>query len=354
MGKVVLALLASLVGYLLLWPVDITPQLWQPPQPPAAEGIYAPNTALNAAERRFAEIGHGGEAVAIDPQGLLYTGLLDGRLMRLDPATGLSQELVNTGGRPLGLKFAPDGRLLIADALKGLLAWDGSQVQVLADQFQGAPLRFADDLAISKAGLVYFSDASTRFGIDEVMAEAFEHAPNGRVLAYDLNTGQLREVLGGLYFANGVALSAEEDFLLVNETTRYRIRRLWLQGPQAGKDEVLIENLPGFPDNITLSPRGSYWVALYGPRSPMLDELLPRPFLRTMAWRLPAALQPHPPRIARVLELDAQGKVLRSLEGHGPDVYAPSPSALEWEGLLWLGSRSDAGLGYWPLPDVAP
>jgi hypothetical protein len=57
-------------------------------------------------------------------------------------------------------------------------------------------------------------------------------------------------LLKDLYFANGVALSANEDFVLVNETYRYRISRYWLKGEQAGTQDVFIDNLPGLPDNL--------------------------------------------------------------------------------------------------------
>lgn len=37
-------------------------------------------------------------------------------------------------------------------------------------------------------------------------------------------------LLKDLYFANGVALSKDESFVLVAETFQYRISRYWLKG----------------------------------------------------------------------------------------------------------------------------
>ena len=138
--------------------------------------------------------------------------------------------------------------------------------------------------------------------------------------------------------------------MLVNETSRYRVRKLWLRGPRAGEDEILVDNLPGFPDNIRRSPRDTYWVALYGPPSEQLDALLARPFLRSVVWRLPEALQPEPPHVARVLEIDAEGKILRSLQASGEGVYAPVTCAVEHQDQLWLGSLSARGIGRYRLP----
>ncbi len=347
--RVVLILLLAAAAYLLFWPVEITPQAWTPMEAPALAGVLAPNEQLMRAQRMAVAAGEGGEAIALDAAGRVYTGFVDGRVMRLDPASGRLTELVNTQGRPLGMKFAPDGRLLIADAVKGLLAWDGDNLETLLTEVEGVRLGFADDLDVSTEGVVFLSDASVRFGVHEVMQDVYSHEPNGRLVSYDLNTGEARNRLTGLWFANGVALSADESFVLINETTRYRIRRLWLRGPLAGQHDLFAENLPGFPDNVTRSPRGSFWVALYGPRSAELDRLLPQPFLRKVIWRLPRSLQPLPPKIAHVLEVGEDGGVLRTLMGTRREVFAPVTSALERDGVLWLGSLSAAGLAHYEL-----
>lgn len=342
-------LILAAVGYLTLWPVEITPQAWTPPKAPAAEGVLATNEKLMSAQIMLAENGQGGEAVAVDSQGRVHTGFIDGRIVRLDPRSGATDELVNTQGRPLGMKFAPDGRLIIADAIRGLLAWDGRSLQTLLTEVEGTPLGFPDDLDVSSDGVVYLSDASIKYGVHKVMQDVYSHEPNGRLVSYDLNSGQSRNALTGLWFANGVALSADESSVLINETTRYRIRRLWLRGPRQGEDEIFAENLPGFPDNVTRSPRGSFWVALYGPRSAELDRLLPQPFLRKVVWRLPRSLQPLPPKIGHIVEVSEQGQILQTLMGTKSGVFAPITSVVEHEGELWLGSLSAAGLAQWSL-----
>src|SRR5688572_31973706 len=52
-----------------------------------------------------------------------------------------------------------------------------------------------------------------------------EHQPNGRLMAMDPKTLKPRTLLRGIYFANGVAVSPDQSFVLVAETGRYRIRR---------------------------------------------------------------------------------------------------------------------------------
>lgn len=349
MRLIVTGLLLLLLGYMLFWPVAIEPQVWQPPEPPSATGSLANNNALQGATRLLQEQGAGGEAVVVDAQGRVYTGFANGDLVRLDPATNVHVLLGNTGGRPLGLAFDAQGQLWIADAQRGLMRWSAGSLTVELTQVEGVPLGFADDVAIADDGIIYLSDASVRFDHHNVRADFFEHAGNGRVVAFDPASGAARVVLDGLYFANGLALSPEQDFLLINETSRYRTRRLWLQGPKAGQNDIWASNWPGFPDNIRPARQGGYWLALYAPRNPILDWALPRPFWRKAIWRLPRFLQPDPPAVAHVLHLDAQAQVLTSLQGRGEGTFAPITCAAEGPRDLWLGSLSASGLARLPL-----
>jgi sugar lactone lactonase YvrE len=237
------------------------------------------------------------------------------------------------------MTFDATGNLIVADALAGLLsiAPDGT-ITTLATEADGAPINFADDLDIADDGTIYLSDASTKFGYGEDLPDIVEHAGNGRLIAYDPVSGSARVLLDGLQFANGVAVAADGSFVLVAETGAYRIRRLWLKGPKAGSAEVFIDNLPGFPDNINLSERGTVWVALPSPRAESLDAAGPRPFLRKVMMRLPKSMQPAPIRYGLVVEVSADGEVVRSLHDPSGDV-AFVTSVMERGQELYLGSH---------------
>ena len=64
--------------------------------------------------------------------------------------------------------------------------------------------------------------------------------------------------------------------MVVAETGAYRLTRLWLSGPDAGRSDVLVDNLPGFPDNIARRDDGLIWIAMGSPRNAMLDRLAAR------------------------------------------------------------------------------
>ena len=86
----------------------------------------------------------GPEHIEVGPDGKLYTGVLSGAILRMNPDGSGVDVVADTGGRPLGLAFDAGGRLIVADALRGLLTVqpDGA-VSVLLDEYRGQtdPLR---------------------------------------------------------------------------------------------------------------------------------------------------------------------------------------------------------------------
>lgn len=81
-------------------------------------------------------------------------------------------------------------------------------------------VRFANDLVEASDGTVYFSDTSTRFDSDNWFLDHLESRFTGRLLKYDPRAGETSVVLDGLGFANGVALSHDEAFLVICESMR--------------------------------------------------------------------------------------------------------------------------------------
>lgn len=348
MKKLLLGLLVVVVAYLLLWPVPIDPKAWTPPVLPDS---YPYNEKLKNIQKIAEGLGAGPEAVAVDMQGTAYSGLLDGRVFKVD-AAGTVTQIANTGGRPLGLALAADGAIWVADAKLGLLKIDKGAVKVMATEAEGVKFGFTDDVDIGPDGAVYFSDASSKFGFGHHMEEAFEHGANGRVLKFDPKAGATTVIARDLVFPNGVAVGYGGDYLLVNETLKYRVMRIWLKGANAGKVEPFIENLPGFPDNVTYNGFDMVWVALYSPRTPDLDRMLPYPALRKVIYRLPKFLHPQPPKHSFVLGVGLDGVVKHNLQYEGEGVYAPITSVRQHGDSLYFGSLTYPALGRIKLADA--
>lgn len=342
-----------IVLYLFFGPVPINPASWTPPDMPALTGVYQENNQLAVVKRLGIGAGIGPEDIAFDSQGFIYSGVADGNILRFRPDGTQLEIFVNTGGRPLGLAFDARGFLIVADAFKGLLAIapDGN-IEVLANEVNGGPINFADGLDIAADGTIYFTEASRKFAQDEFMLDLYEHRPNGQLLAYDPTTRTTRVLLGNLYFANGVAVSPDQSFLLVAEMGTYRILRYWLQGPRAGDVDIFIENLPGFPDNIRSNGEDTFWIALStGPEArEMMDAILPHPFLRKIIVRVPQAWMPKPPQSGYVLGLDMNGHIVLSLQDPTGNFYSEITTAREFSGMLYLGSSSENTIGRLPVP----
>ena len=177
--------------YFLLWPVRIEPIAWTPSPNPGLTGPYAQNTPMAGLSTLLANEGLGPEDVTRDANGLFYTGLQDGRILRFPPE-GISSELfVNTGGRPLGMQFDAQGNLIVADAFKGLLSIaPNGNITVLVDSINGQKMLFPDDLDIAADGTIWFTDASQRFDQHHWVNDFWEAQPTGRLLSYDPQTKQ--------------------------------------------------------------------------------------------------------------------------------------------------------------------
>jgi len=341
-----LALLSLALAYLLFWPVPIDPVVWQPATIPP----IAPNDRLSGI-RSLPDVGPGPESVAVGPDGCLYTGLQDGRVVRMLADGSAAETFVQTGGRPLGMKFDAGGNLIVADAFRGLLSVSPERkVAVLAGTVNGERMLFPNDIAIAGDGTVWFSDASRRFDQHHWMLDFLEGQPTGRLLRYDPRTSRVEVVLDRLMFANGVAFGPGEEYVLVNETLAARITRYWLRGPKAGHSDVFASALPGYPDNLTYNGRGVFWVALPSPRNSALEGLAGWPWLRKVVQRMPAQSREQKlGRMAWILGINTDGQLMHNLQdpaGH----YGPVTSVTEVNGRLYFGSIGTTAIGWAKAP----
>ncbi len=337
-----LALLILVVGF-LIWPSPIDPQDCDPQPIPALAGPYERNDRLDKLEKIYENQCVRCEDVAIDTQGVLYGGQENGDIIRMDGDE--VSTIANTGGRPLGLDFDGD-RLIIADAYAGLIQMspDGD-VEVLSTEADGLPFRFADDIEVGPDGRYYFSDASSKYQFHQTMLDIVEHGGHGRLLVYDPETRETEMLLDGLQFANGVAVAQDTSYVLVNETGSQQVRKFHLSGPKKGTDELIMDNLPGYPDNVSSAGDGTYWLTLVSPRSTSTDDMMRNKWLRKQLMKVPSILPTDMNgHYGHIMRIDGDGNILENYQSDHPPVYEIT-SIQQYGDHIYVGSLKDNGIG---------
>jgi sugar lactone lactonase YvrE len=348
--RAVLLCAGALVVTWLAMPSPVGSLAWIPSPAPALIGPYAENQELRRAERVFVGRVQGAEDVVFGPDGRAFASLADGRIVAL--AGDELVEVARVPGRALGLAFAPDGSLYGCVPRVGLvrIELDRAVMEVVVDVVEGVPVRYANAVAVASDGSVYFTDSSAVWEPGQLFEEVLDQRPSGRVMRFDPHTMTTRVLVRDLAFANGLALLPDESALVVAETARYRLWRVWLTGDQRNLAEVVVENLPGFPDNLSVTPRGTFWVGFFSTRKRVIDRAHPSPLVKDALASLPSLFRPRWVRWGFVLELDASFRPLRSLQDPEGVVIASVTAAREHQGQLWLGSLSDDGIPRVRLP----
>ena len=359
LGQWIALVLVAGLAYLLLWPVPIQPVAWTAPKAPGYQGPHAVNDKLSQLTLIDLHGEEGPEHIAIGPDGKLYTTVASGKILRMAQDGSSQETFASTGGRVLGFDFDAQGQLVAADAVKGLLSisQDG-KVSVLTDKVDGDPIRYADAVVVAKSGRMYFSDASTRFApsqwggtFEASILDILEQSATGRILEYDPATRGTRVVAKGLSFANGVALSQDGKTLFVAETGKYRVWKISadasnLDVAQANpKASVLLDNLPGYPDNLMRGLDGKIWLGLAKPRNPAIDNMAGKPFLRKLTLRLPRAMWPIPKSYGHVMAFTEDGKIVADLQDPA-GAYPETTAVTETADKLYVQSLHAKGLGW--------
>ncbi|CAI0410850.1 unnamed protein product [Linum tenue] len=247
--------------------------------------------------------------------GVFYTSCADGWIKRVTVNDSVADmavsNLVNTGGRPLGLALdRTSNALIVADAYKGLLRVSGDGgIEVLTVEAEGVKFKLTDEVTVAEDGTIYFTDASYDYTVAESSFDILEGKPRGRLLRYDPDTKQTDVLLHDLYFANGVEISPDQQSLVFCETPMRRCRKYYIDGEKKGKVEKFADNLPGFPDNIHYDGEGHYWIAMPGGANALLDYTFKQPILRKTVAILTKHLGPlHSEKNSGVFVVDLEGK----------------------------------------------
>jgi gluconolactonase len=194
------------------------------------------------------------EGPSFDAQGHLYVvDIPFGRIFRIAP-DGSWSLVIEYDGWPNGLKVAPDGRVLVADYMHGIMELDvkaGRMRPVLtarnSESFKGC-----NDLHIASNGDIYFTD----------QGQTGLHDPTGRVYRLS-HEGWLDCLIDTGISPNGLVLDPTEKVLLVAMTRDNAVWRVPLlkDGGVAKVGRFVSTFGASGPDGLAMDGAGRLFVA---------------------------------------------------------------------------------------------
>jgi ribose transport system permease protein len=306
------------------------------------------------------------EDVILDRNDNLYAGSRHGDIIRFfAPDYERMEVYAHIGGQPLGMAFDRDDNLYVCIGGMGLYRiTPDRKIEKATDETNrsiysvndDSRLRLADDLDIADDGRIFFSEATVRYEMHEWPVDGLEARGNGRIICYDPKTNTTRTVLRGLKFPNGIAIASDGQSILFAETFGCSIKRYWFDGPKTGKVETVLDNLPGYPDNINLASDGNYWLAVVGMRSPALDLAWKMPgFRKRMGKRVPIDEWLFPNiNTGCVIKFNERGEILDALWDLRGENHPMITSMREHRGYLYLGGIANNRIGRYKLEGADP
>lgn len=332
------------------------------------EGPLALNSKLDNAERLFENMIKGPESIVYS-DGTLYTSLHGGLVVKIvnnaiipfvkfgKQCDGIHEEHIC--GRPLGLFIDASKSLYVADAYYGLYKVNtstGEVVQLVSPDtvIEGRKPKLFNSVVVAADGKVYWTDSDSNVDLKNLMYSFFGDG-TGRLIKYDPVSKSNSVLVDRLHFANGVALSQDESYVIVSETGRDQVHRHYLKGAKKGRTDVFVDGLPGSPDNIKADGKGNFYVSLVMPKDgtpafvhnigkyplvrkflaqsmavvqnlfTLADSVFPHVLLKKAThavahYETYADILPKTNRSATIVKLDKEGKIIDSLHARDNSV----------------------------------
>ncbi|MFT6210045.1 MAG: sugar lactone lactonase YvrE [Bacteroidia bacterium] len=202
--------------------------------------------------------------------------------------------------------------------------------------------------------MMYFTNTSeiSSYNIKYGRKVIMEMRPLGGLYRYNPETKKVKTLINGAYFGNGVVVSENQDYLLMVETTKYRVLKYWLVGEKAGETEIFIDNLPGFPNGISIRNDGSYWLGFSTKRNKVLDDIHPQTGMKKLVYGLPEFLQPKAEAFGMVMNVSEDGEILQTLFDTQGLILSEAGAVKEFDGYLYIGGDVLPHIGKYKLETI--
>jgi len=360
MKKFNMIFVVSVLSGLMFSSCALKPLTYSPEKAPPFEGVTQLNEKLLATDKIQIDGWFGPEDILFDSLGNLYTGVhnadfSDGRILKID-SSGKVEEFYNSGSWVAGLHFDKERNLIALSHKQGLISISPEkEVTVLASSDQyGRPFLIPNGLDIAENGIMYFTNTSeiSAYNIKYGRKVIMEMRPLGGLYSYNPATKEVQTLVDGAYFGNGVVISKDQDYLLMVETTKYRVLKYWLSGEKAGQTETFIDNLPGFPNGISIREDGSYWLGFSTKRSEALDKIHPKTGMKKFAYGLPEFMQPKAERSGMVMNVSIDGEIIETLFDTNGTILPEAGAVKEFNGHLYIGGDVIPYIGKYKLSTI--
>lgn len=339
----------------------LNPLAWTPPEQPQLIGALAENELLATTEWIDLEGWYGPEDIATDKEGNLYCGVhisrndfTDGCVIKIDTAGNLSI-FYDADAWVTGLHFDKNENLIACDQKKGLVNIDkqGNATVLASEDENGNQFLLPNDVDIATDGMIYFSNTSSKLSFSRKHARKIlmEQRPDGGLYRYNPQTKEVETLIDSSFFGNGVAISQNDDFVLMVDLAKYRIVRYWLKGKDQGKTDIFMDNLPGLPNGISRRADGSFWLGYTTRRGDVLDKIQPKKGLKKLIYAIPFWLQPKQEPFGMIMNINETGQVIKTYYDTTGQFVSEASSIEEHGGYLYLGGDLTDHIGQYKLQE---
>jgi hypothetical protein len=334
---------------------------------PPMDGAFRPNDLLDAAPSVLETPEP--DDLAITSQGLVVSS--GRRLLRLDKSTVAAFDADITA-----LAGLPDGGVA-AGLADGRIAFVGGtrNSETIAAH---AEVGCITALAAARDGALLVANGSTSHRPADWKRDLMAKNASGSVWRLDPETGTRARLAAGLAYPLG--LLEERDGIVVSESWRAALTRI----SPGGAARPALEDLPAYPSRLSRGADGAIWLALFAPRSQLVEFVLSEDaYRRRMVdeidpdfWVAPClrsakspfeptqqggvkqlgVLKPWSPTrsYGLIARLDSALRPIASLHSRANGKRHGVTACLAWNGRLYFAARGDGIVAASAYEDLTP
>lgn len=236
---------------------------------PSMDGALRPNQELDSAAL-LAECAGPDNLVWQDDHLLFTSGKRVLLLDSLHQEGAEPEEILHFDSAITALAAAEDGSLAVALGAAGIVIVGGTHDGKAITALGGKKLIAPTALGFSDPGTLFLCVGSDLHAAADWQRDLLERRTAGSVWRVPLDGGDPVCLAANLGWPNGLLL--HDGRIAVSEAWRHRL--LDFPTRERGAPRVLLDDLPGYPGRLSPAPDGGAWLAVFAPRSQLVEFVL--------------------------------------------------------------------------------